>query len=147
MHVWWLCCAAASLQCISASLPYIANVKRISGSVYHTWQPSLFSRESPSLEGSLLISPFLTISFPYFLPFFNIAPYFIKCDIFKIILCCITIFSRKFRSYKINRQPELLHSGPLSVIFEKSGIAHNLSSNTGQIWLFDHSKVSRTGYL
>ena len=28
----------------------------------HTRQPSLFSRESPSLEGSLLISPFLPIS-------------------------------------------------------------------------------------
>ena len=29
--------------------------------VHHIRQPSLFSRESPSLEGSLLISPFLPI--------------------------------------------------------------------------------------
>ena len=78
----------------------------------HTWRPSLFSRESPSLKGSLLISPFLPISSLFWVYNFLFDKHLPKMMIF---YSNNTLFTRIFGLSVINKQSEANH---FKVIFE-----------------------------
>ena len=95
--------------------PWFINVYCTTGGK-HTWQPSLFVRESPILEAFLLISP-------YFLPFFEYNFLFDKhWPKMMIFYCKNTRFTVIFGVSVINKQSaEDNDFIVLCVIFEVMG--------------------------
>ena len=97
--------------------------------------------ESPSLEGSLLISP-------YFLPLWNTTSQLIKIGQNKIIYSYILPYLENFRVSLINKELEHAHFKVLWMIFEvMSGFFKNTSktAQTDNNWVICHPQVSNAG--